>query len=633
MEKQDFQKYIEDKIIQIEYLKQICGTYPITEMITHELKENIQITYNYLYKIKSDLESGLMPEEYYTKIQHNIQELEFNTQNWSPQYLSRINSNILESDLSNLNKAPWQFYTYSFYRDLGFFNQNIVVVGSNGSGKSSLAFMLKNTIDKRDGIVIPAQKLLIVPTFNSTPSYDSAKQEYDKYQKEYHEVKTTYNASKDSDIPYEEMRKYGSEYKYVLKSLLAERMNNRNNFCDDIKANKSPDKTDLDSKLDKALDIWNTLIEHRTIFCDSSNNIKLKTNEEKDYPAHQMSDGEKIILFIIGRILLAPDNALVVIDEPEMYLHKAIVNKLWDILETKRPDCLFVYLTHDLEFASSRNANKYWIESFKYPTSWKINPIPENEIPQELLMKLLGSQKKILFCEGKKDSLDIQIFECLFGQYTIMPVQSCKNVINYTRAYNKLPNKNSIAYGIIDRDFRNDKQLKELNNYYIYSYSVAEVENLFLIEEFITKYAEFKKETIDLQNIKNETLKLLKKDIEQQTSNYVSSFINYTFTETDFKKGNTKEAIYSNFDLFKEHIKIESWYEERERLIESIINSQDYKRAIMIYNNKGLHSVVENELKLTSKAYRNKALDFLRQDKEAQDILREAFPSELTNYN
>ncbi|KAA6333740.1 hypothetical protein EZS27_017872 [termite gut metagenome] len=317
MEKQDFHQYIKDRIVQIESIKQICETSPIKEEITDEQQKNIQIVSYYLSFIDADLKNDLLSKDYYIKIQHNIQELKIDTQSWNAEDLSTINVYVLKNELSNLNRAAWHFHTYLFYRNLDFFNQNIVVVGANGSGKSSLASMLKNTIDERDGIVIPAQKLLIIPTFNSIPSYNSSNQEYNTYQKEYHEVKTTYNASKDNDIPYTEMQKYGAEYKHVLKNLIAERMDIRNKFCDDTKDNKNPDKTALDSKLDKALDIWNSLIEHRTIFCDSNNNIKLKTPEEETYPAHQMSDGEKLILFLIGRILLSPPNALIVIDEPE----------------------------------------------------------------------------------------------------------------------------------------------------------------------------------------------------------------------------------------------------------------------------------------------------------------------------
>lgn len=625
MNKQDFKTYIEGQISQVKTIKELCDNPIMSQEISYEQIINIPAVLEYLNKIYSDLEDKSLPSSYYTKIQHNIESL--NISNWNEVESNMSRSYEMSRQLESFNIIDSLYNIYKFYRELGYFNQNITIVGANGSGKSSLALMLKETIDERDGIVIPAQKLLLIPTFSSIPSYEKAIQTYNTYQAEYFDVKTTYDSS---DTPFTDLRKYSDEYKNVLINLISERNYIRNKYCDAALEQKNPNKDDLYSKLDEALAIWNLLIEHRTIFCDSNNNIKLKTHSGDEYPAYQMSDGEKLILFLVGRVLLAPPKAMIVIDEPEMYLHKAIVNKLWDKLEIERQDCLFVYLTHDLEFASTRNANKYWIESYKYPNDWKINSIPENEIPQALLMKLLGSQKKILFCEGKKNSLDTQIYECLFKQYTIISVQSCADVINYTRSYNKLPNKNSIAYGIIDRDFRVPEQLEKLEDENIYSFSVAEVENLFLIKEFILKYGEFKNETFEIKDITSKVLDFLDKNIEQQTSNYTSSYINYHFTESHVKKGNTKDELNTNYKSFKEHIKIEEWYETRSQSIKEIIASKDYEKAIMIYNNKGLHTIVENVLGMKSNTYRYKALSFLKKNEEAQNIFKEIFPSKIT---
>ena len=46
----------------------------------------------------------------------------------------------------------------------------------------------------------------------------------------------------------------------------------------------------------------------------------------------------------------------------------------------------------------------------------------------------------------------------LFPDYTITPVVSCSDVINYTKAFNNIPNTNATAYGIIDRDYRTSEQ-------------------------------------------------------------------------------------------------------------------------------------------------------------------------------
>ena len=369
------------------------------------------------------------------------------------------------------------------------------------------------------------------------------------------------------------------------------------------------------------------------MFYDDNNNLKIKVKESlEEYPAYQMSDGEKNILFLIGRVLLASDNAIIIIDEPEMYLHKAIVNKLWDRLENERRDCKFIYLTHDLEFASSRKANKYWIKDFQFPSKWEIDPIPENDIPDSLLMKILGSRKKILFCEGKKSSLDIQIYEILFPNYTIIPLEGCSNVINYTKAFNKI-SENSTAIGIVDRDFRTDEQINKFSDENIYVYSVAEIENLFLLEDFIQIFLQNKKERIDIENLKEKVIDKLEKDKELQISNYVTSYINYIFSEEHIKNAKTQTAIKSNFDDFIAKIDIDKLYNKRKEEIERIIKEKDYLEAIKVYNNKGLLKEIEDLLRYKSRKYSDDSLIILKDSEEAQKVLRAVFPQEIIDDN
>lgn len=118
--------------------------------------------------------------------------------------------------------------------------------------------------------------MLIIPTFDNTPNYNSSNQEYKAYEKNYSDNKTTYNASKTDDIPYNETKKIGSEYKYVLKTLIAERAHVRNVFCSNFSNDIEVSKGDLHSKLDTAIEIWNSLIEHREMFFTESNELMIK---------------------------------------------------------------------------------------------------------------------------------------------------------------------------------------------------------------------------------------------------------------------------------------------------------------------------------------------------------------------
>lgn len=523
--------------------------------------------------------------------------------------------------------------TYYLLKAIGFTNSNVVIIGANGSGKTTFANSIRDKIESTDnGIVIPAQKILIFPTYEFIPTFKSAQSAYQSRQKEILDDKQTFNASKSDDIPYDLTKKYGSEMRILVSALLGERIARRDEYCSSIQNGDIVEVERFRSNLDDVIDIWNNLIEHRELFCDNSGNLKIKYLHEskvKEYPAYMMSDGEREIFYVVGRVLLSKPSSLIIVDEPELHLHKAILNKLWDTLEFKRNDCMFIYLTHDIEFASTRNAQKRWLKSYTSDIldDWELEPISDNDIPETLLMKILGSRKKILFCEGIHNSKDSQIFERLFPNYTITPVASCKDVINYTRAFNKIHNKYSEAIGIIDRDFRTAEQLDKLKTENIFSYDVAEIENLFLIEEFIKAFADYKNEPYDIDDIKNKILNVFENNIEQQVAFYVTHKINHIFNESHIKKGKTENEVSTQFNNFISQIRIAEWYIERTHELKEIIDIKDYARAIKLYNNKGLHSVIEKAFGISS--YSQKALDFLKHSDNARSILRNAFPLEI----
>jgi len=81
---------------------------------------------------------------------------------------------------------------------------------------------------------------------------------------------------------------------------------------------------------------------------------------ETDYPAQSMSDGERVALYLAGRVLDASPG-IIVVDEPEVHFHSRLAIQFWDELERLRADCRFVYITHDLTFARSRDTDDYLI--------------------------------------------------------------------------------------------------------------------------------------------------------------------------------------------------------------------------------------------------------------------------------
>lgn len=581
--------------------------------------------------MKQSVVEDQIPESLFDRLANLIRTLEVEKLRTHQNELQKLHNFEKYRDLAENVFVNSFFVSKTFYllKAIGFTSSNVVLIGANGSGKTTFANSMTEQLEKTDnGIVIPAQKLLVFPTYNSIPTYKSAFADYESRQKVCLDDKQTFKAEKNDDYPYSLSKQYSEELRILVSALISERLERRNNFCSNAREGDIIHLNDFKSNIDEVIEIWNHLIEHRTLLCDNLGNLQIECGDEK-YPAYKMSDGERVIFYVVGRVMLAKESSLIIVDEPEMHLHKAILNKLWDILEEKRKDCMFIYLTHDIDFASTRIANKRWLKSYSSSTSgifenWEIESIADSEIPEALLMKILGSRKKVLFCEGKQGSLDRQIIELLFPNFTITPLASCKDVINYTKAYNKISNKYAVAYGIIDRDFRTKEQLDKLAAENIYSYDVAEIENLFLIEDFIKGFAEYKHEPCDIDNIKTQILALLTRNKEQQISSYLIQRINYNFNESHVRNGKDKTEVEANFNEFVKQIKIEEWYNIRLQELDDVIKTSNYAKVIMLYNNKGLHSIIEKALGISS--YNLKALEYLRNSQNARDVLHNVFP-------
>lgn len=631
MNKQELIQFFTDIKATLQGFINICNSDDdILRVVDNErAKANIDIISIWIDEVFEDLKSELIPESFFEKLKHDV-EHNIPTQYYTsfrPNESKLLSFKSISERLSGINNL---IEIYAFYKALGFAQQNTVIVGANGCGKTSLANLLQKSLNVSDGIVIPAQKLLIFPSFANTPTYDSAQSHFNKYQKSIYDDKVTFDAQKMDDFEWQLTQKYGSEMVKVLGTLLGQRQLRINQAASKYSNDEPVLKEDFRGILDDVIEIWNQLIEHRTLFCNDSNQLKIKYGSII-YDAHQMSDGERVIIYLAGRVLFAPKDSIIIADEPELHLHKSIANKLWDLLENKRPDCRFIYFTHDLDFATSRNCQKGWIKNFHYPNSWSIELIQENIIPEELLLKLVGSRKPILFCEGKVNSPDKQIYEVLFPNYTIQEVESCKNVINYTKAFNSISGVSIKAHGIIDKDFRNSAQISKFEQEGIFTYGVSEIENLLISEEFLSEYCKVKSETVDVEKIKEYVLPEFKNSIESQISLYLAAYINYKFNECHLRKADTKEKVQENYNAFLSGIETEETYKKRNEYLSEIIDSKNYKHLITVANHKGLTTKVALEFGLRGRnEYIERAIQVIRKSLDAQNIIKNYFPDALT---
>lgn len=237
------------------------------------------------------------------------------------------------------------------------------------------------------------------------------------------------------------------------------------------------------TKFDKALIIWNQLLPHRILRLDGLN-LVVQTREQDNYSISEMSEGERSIFYILGKCLFAMENSLIIIDEPDIHIHKAILSSFFNLIEKERDDCAFIYITHDLEFAASRRRSKnYVLHSYKHINKWEIQEIQSNELPDATYNKICGSRKNILFVEGRDQSLD-KIYSYIYDDLEVLSVGSCQEVKDYTKSMNKNSSHHRVkCFGLIDRDDLDEQEISNLLSIDIYVLPVAIIENIFLLSD------------------------------------------------------------------------------------------------------------------------------------------------------
>ena len=462
-------------------------------------------------------------------------------------------------------------------------SSNIVIIGANGSGKSSFSRSTKRVLGKNVAI-ISAQKIFAYTETKSMPIGNSVLNSVHKFQADDKLFRTGNPSSQ-----------FNSDLMNIILSLIAEYNSLASEFYDAGAQIETPQRTG--SKLERVMEIWSQNISHRFLKYDNkTGNIIVGYDGGSYYSFSNLSDGEKAVFYYISHILLAKNNSFIIVDEPENHLHLSIISKLWDLLESERPDCKFIYLTHNLDFASSRiGAKKLWNKKFIPPAQWDVQALPEDEeLPEILLMELLGSRREILFCEGEKSSRDYKLYSILFPDFTIVPVGGHNNVISYTRAFNRSKDMHgNKALGIIDGDYHTSEEIECWAQDSIFCIGVQEVENL-LCDELLLDAAkeQFLAADDSVTKAKNKFFSLLKKDIDKQALEYATQRTNNSFKKNMLLKLNSLEGLKSGINSLLESLDVEAWESERKNLLRSIVDTRNYEDGIKYFNYKGLVGLI-----------------------------------------
>lgn len=464
------------------------------------------------------------------------------------------------------------------------FNQ-LVVVGANGSGKTRFGSRIEETYLGQTHR-ISAQKSLSFPTEVSPTTKVRAENEfyYGYYYKAYNEQQ---------QLQQKKVDRWGgnfntyllNDYEKLLVLLHTEEYEESLNF-------KEGRIGQPITKLDRVQRIWELVLPHRKLLKRAGLIETYPTgNDQNKYNASEMSDGERVIFYLVGEVVCAPSNSIIIIDEPEMHIHKSLIKYLFDLIEIERPDCSFVYLTHDIDFAFTRqNAIKIWAKSFEGNNVWDYEILNEEmPIPEQLYLEVLGSRKPVIFLEGDSSSIDYEIYEQVYGDYTLKPLGSCEKVIHSVKSFNEQNGFHHIqSFGIIDRDRRPTEEMPRLNSKNIWVLDVAEAENLLLLENIVKALATHMGKNPDevFNEVKTNLLAFFAGQLEPQIILHFKEILRREFFAlSNFAARNIADTLVEVDGLFA-GINKQQLFDNIKTEFETVVNTADYNAVLRIFNLK-----------------------------------------------
>lgn len=470
---------------------------------------------------------------------------------------------------------------------------SIVLIGANGSGKTRMSVWIEfNNKNNCKIHRIPAQKSLNMPVKTNTSDRQSCQNNF---------WFGTEGLSGDEDLRKMNYRYHNNpsvslidDFSKLMVVLFTDAF--QQTWEEHEKNLMGITKVSKKIKLDRVKDIWENVINNKTLKISAGKvEVFNKNSANMVFNGSEMSDGEREIFYFIGTTLCVQPDSLVIVDEPENHLHKSILIRLWNEIESARPDCTFLYITHSLDFAVSRNNSQIvWVKDMPEKDIWEYELLSEGDPRIDAVkLEILGNRQNVLLVEGtQQKSIDKRLYSAIFKDYNVIPIENCERVIAYTKACQNLSKLHYCKVkGIVDRDRRSESAIEKLNRDNIFCPEVSEIENLFLLPEIIKIVAEKqdKSHCYDeiLKSVQEKTFEFLDKKIDgqallfvqQNVQNQINRLLGEKENDLDIYKKSIAEI--QNIDIDGLHAKIKSD-------LQKIIDDRNFCEALKVINEKGL---------------------------------------------
>lgn len=473
---------------------------------------------------------------------------------------------------------------------------SIVLIGANGSGKTRMSIWIEFNNSNFNVHRISAQKSLNMPVL-TRPSEMSSSMEVFMYGGSNNnkiwlkrEGKNSYRWGGNPSVH------LLNDFAQLMEVLVTEDYEKSLEYRKEHKAGNV--EFENITKLENIKEIWQNIISNK-ILETHAGKIEVSNRDlgKEFFNGAEMSDGERAIFYFVGEVLCVPKNSLVIIDEPENHLHKSILVRLWNEIESIRSDCTFIYITHSLDFAVSRNNSQIiWVKNMPKKDVWEYELLSEDDSRLDAVkLEILGNRQNVLLVEGtQQKSIDRRLYSAIFKDYNVIPVENCNRVIVYTKACKNLGKLHYCKVkGIVDRDRRSETDIKKLSQDNIFCPEVAEIENLFLLPEIIEVVAE-KQDKLKcydeiLKSVQEKTFDFLNKNIDSQALLFVQQNVQNQINRFVGKREDDL-AVYKKNIAEIQKIDIDGLHAEMKFNLQKIIDEKNFHEALKFINAKCLLS-------------------------------------------
>ncbi|MDZ4841108.1 MAG: AAA family ATPase [Hyphomicrobium aestuarii] len=478
---------------------------------------------------------------------------------------------------------------------------SLIFVGPNGGGKTRLAVFIEELLGPSAHRISAHRALSLNPSVPKISERSALAG-----------LRTGY-AADDIQIHYRYSHRWQqnsatsllSDFDYLVQALFAEQSNRSLLTHRDRRSGSLAEA--LPTKMERLVEIWQRLLPHRELHVTGDNIEVSITGSDAKYPASQMSDGERSVFYMIGQALVAADESVLIVDEPELHVHRSIMSKLWDELESARSDCAFIFITHELEFAAGRLAQKYSIQDYNPTPYWKLEAVPRNTGFDEAVATLiLGSRRPILFVEGTYSSLDTSIYRCCFPGWTVLPRGSCESVIHSVVTMRANGDLTRITCsGLVDADGFADAEKQFMVSRGIETLPVSEIENLVLLPSVSQAIAETEGHSGSglqrcLDDLANEVFSSISADlIEEAVVRHCTRRIDRVLKRVDFGEVKSVSEVVRQTTGQLAALNVLSIADKARSDIQNAVTQQDLLKLLACYDNKGLFAIAARHLRRT----------------------------------